>query len=421
MLVLGMLTSILLARFLGPTGRGEVAAVLLWPMLLVYLGSLGMIDCILYFAAQPDVAAELVFTNGLALAVLQSIVVIPIGYVLMPMLLASQSPEVVRASRSFLLVIPISLVSQYGISILQAKLKITIFNIARMIIPIGYLTGSILLFLINRLTVKSVANLQLTLNAVVMVVVLSSLLVWGNLRRLQISIPLMKDMLKYGLQVHVGSISSNVNLRLDQVLMAAWITPDQLGYYVVAASVASVSGVLSTAVNMMAVPDIAKHSEPKQRIATFETVFQQFWVANIVIKVLFLFIVPWGIPLIYGAAYTNSIWIAEILVVASLFFDATLVLTGGARAFGVPWLASRVEIITAVITALLLLILLPRLGILGAAITSLIAYATTWGLLLHSLWRKEGVSPAELFRMNKGGARMLKRINELLTTVSPGK
>ena len=43
-LAVNVLTGILLARTLGPGGRGELAALLLWPSMLVLVGSLGVGD-----------------------------------------------------------------------------------------------------------------------------------------------------------------------------------------------------------------------------------------------------------------------------------------------------------------------------------------------------------------------------------------
>ena len=41
-LAINMGTGIITARFLGPQGRGEQAAIILWPQLLAYLMTLGL-------------------------------------------------------------------------------------------------------------------------------------------------------------------------------------------------------------------------------------------------------------------------------------------------------------------------------------------------------------------------------------------
>ncbi len=108
-LLLGLTTSVLLSRNLGPTGRGEIAAAMLWPVLLIYIGSTGLISSTLYFAALPDAKTETIFANVMALALLQGSVAMGVGFVALPWLLASQSTYVVAAARLYLLLIPVSL------------------------------------------------------------------------------------------------------------------------------------------------------------------------------------------------------------------------------------------------------------------------------------------------------------------------
>src|SRR5438552_2316532 len=83
-IILGLLNSILLSRWMGATGRGELAAAMLWPVLLIYILNLGLQPTIVYFAAQPGADHSLLFTNSLWLTAAQSLVALPLGYLLMP-------------------------------------------------------------------------------------------------------------------------------------------------------------------------------------------------------------------------------------------------------------------------------------------------------------------------------------------------
>src|SRR5882724_876199 len=115
--VLSLANSVLLSRWLGPAGRGEVAAAMLWPMLLVYLGSMGLIVSTMYFTSLPGSQPQIVFNNAVILGLILCAITLPIGFVALPWLLKSQTSHVVDASRLFLLVIPISLIAQFGTSI----------------------------------------------------------------------------------------------------------------------------------------------------------------------------------------------------------------------------------------------------------------------------------------------------------------
>src|SRR5438132_10966330 len=139
----GLVNSVLLSRWLGPVGRGEIAAAMLWPVLLVYLSSIGLLVSTVYFTALPNSKPRVVFNNAIVLGLLLSAIALPIGYVTLPWLLKSQTAAVVNASRLFLLVIPLSLVSQFGIGILDGRLRMVASNWLRIIVPFGYLVGTL--------------------------------------------------------------------------------------------------------------------------------------------------------------------------------------------------------------------------------------------------------------------------------------
>src|ERR1700742_2525621 len=78
--IFGLINSVLLSRGLGPDGRGEVAAAMLWPTLLVYLSSLGLITAIMYFAALPESKPQVIFANALWLGLVQGATAILVGF-----------------------------------------------------------------------------------------------------------------------------------------------------------------------------------------------------------------------------------------------------------------------------------------------------------------------------------------------------
>src|SRR6185369_13563896 len=68
---LGLVNSVVLSRWLGPTGRGEIAAAMLWPTMLVYLSSMGLIMATMYFAALPESRPNSLFANATLFGIAQ--------------------------------------------------------------------------------------------------------------------------------------------------------------------------------------------------------------------------------------------------------------------------------------------------------------------------------------------------------------
>ena len=404
----GLINSILLSRWLGPEGRGEVAAAVLWPTLLTYLSSMGLITAIMYFAARPESRPQAIFANALWLGLVQSALATLLGFVALPGLLNSQLPAVVTASRIYLLVIPLSLLTQYGTSILQGRMRIAAFNWLRLIVPVGYLTGTIILLLAGRLTLMNIILLLLLCNALTMVAT------WAALSRLDIhprfgvDIGLTRQLLKYGGKIQVGGITGMANMSLDQVLMAAWLPSNYLGLYVVAVNGASLAQIFSQAVQLVLTPSITQKESLAERAAVLQSAFHSYWLGSLLITAAIAVLLPAAIPVVFGASFRGAIWPAEVLLLGSFFIGAKEVLGGGAQALGNPWLGSKAQVIALVVTVTLLYLLLPRLGIMGAAIATAAAYWTQLAVVAHGLRQAHGISLRQLFRF---------RIADLISTL----
>lgn len=401
-LAFGLCNSVVLARELAPKGRGEIAAVLIWPLLLTYLGSLGQIDAILYYAAAQSAKLGEIVTIGLLFAAGQSAVLLLIGYAAMPALLSKQSKSVVESGQLALLIVPSSLVGQYAISILQSKLKFHSVNLLRCVIPIGYLCGTVLLLALATLTVRNVVLVQLILNVATAIVAALLLLKSGVYPARSINRRLARGMAGYGLKVQAGAIAGVGNLRLDQVLMASLISPAQLGLYSVAVGTSSMTQTLSQAVRLVLTPQLAQQETPEGQRLQLVRAFRNYWFLNLLLTPLLAVAVFIGIPVLYGEAFGAARLTAEVLVLASIAMGAKEVLTGGARAFGFAWMASKAELIALLLTATLLIALLPTIGIMGAAIASLASYTFALMLLVRWLRKETEITARSLFWFQSG-------------------
>jgi O-antigen/teichoic acid export membrane protein len=397
---LGFANSILLSRWLGPAGRGEVAAAILWPTLLVYLASMGLIGAILYFAALPDSRPRAIFANGLWLGLAQAAMAMLVGFVALPWLLRSQAGSVVGAGRLFLLVIPFSLITQYAVSILQGRMRIAAFSWLRVILPAGYLAGTVMLILWGGLTLSNIVLLHLFLNVITLFAALVSLWRAGVRLSVRVDGSLAGQMLTYGAKMHAGSIFWLANSNLDQVVMAAFLPPRHLGLYVAAVGTASVALVFSHAVRMVATPSIIQRASAGERTAVLQGVFRRYWILSLPVTATLAAILPFGIPIVFGSEFKEAIWAAEILLIGSLLIGARSVLSGGSDALGDPWLGSKAQLWAMVATVILLGALLPVFGIVGAAIASTAASAVQLAVVVHGLRVSHAIRSAELFRIS---------------------
>jgi O-antigen/teichoic acid export membrane protein len=393
----GIMTSIMLSRWLGPTQRGEVQAAMLWPILLGYLGSTGMIPATLYFTSLPGTNTTAVLGNTLGYAALQTVAASVLGYTILPLVLASQSPDIVAASRAYLSIIPLILTTRYFLTILQGRMQIAQVNWLRTIVPAGYLVGIPALKLSGSLTLPSIVGLNLALQAsllVVTVVVMRSLGIHFHFR---LNMPLASKMWRYAQRVQIGDLAQAVNLRVDQLLIAGCLPPKQLAFYGIAVSCAGLSQALCEAVKMVVSPSIGNKESRQEATALLEAAFRKYWLISVLVVLVLAAGIPGIIPLLLGASFKPAIMPAQVLLLAGLFVGAKDVLSGGAQALGDPSLVSRAELVALVVTVGLLILLLPQMGIMGAAISSAAAYLAQLLTIAHGLRQHHRIALRALF------------------------
>jgi O-antigen/teichoic acid export membrane protein len=181
------------------------------------------------------------------------------------------------------------------------------------------------------------------------------------------------ELMGYGLRAWPSVLSYMVNARLDQLVLAATVSTASLGLYAVAVTVAELPAVLYTAVNQFAFTRSAGGNGWQD---TARYVRQTLLLALIGAVTLAAGAVL-GIPMVFGDEYSGAIPAAVVLICASPAIAVSSVLAAGLSGHGRPGLASTTELVGAALTVLGLLLSIPRFGIEGAAVTTLVAALAT--------------------------------------------
>ena len=387
----GLIAGIELARVLQPQGRGEVAAALLWPALLIYLGSLGLPQGLVVFtASEPEDRRCSLFSTAACLGILLSAVAICMGLPLLPFLLRSQGADVIHAGRIFLATIPGGILSLLAVATLQGRSRFGKMNVVRTITPLGYLLGITELTLEQHLTVMNVVVVQLVLSYLTLAVACFFVSQEGiHFSIARFEPVLAKRLTGFGSKACIGTLTGTANQRLDQMLLAAWFPAAQLGLYSVAVSASGAADTIGFAFRTVASTQIARQQEINDKIAELHRILARFWPILILGTIVLALSLPTLIPLFYGKAFRGSILPAEILLIAQVFYTAKNLLTAAAEAFGDSWLGSKAELIGFVPSFVFLVLLLPRFGIVGAAAASLAAYGIQFAVMLIGFSRRE--------------------------------
>jgi len=131
-LALTVVTGTLNARLLGPTGRGELAAIQTIPAALGMFALLGIPSAVGYFVARRRREARILTLTGVGICLAASIPVMIVGYFLMPWLLHSQPPAVIWNARLYLVFVGLQAMVMLPYMALQGLGKFGVWNVLRL-------------------------------------------------------------------------------------------------------------------------------------------------------------------------------------------------------------------------------------------------------------------------------------------------
>lgn len=389
---LGVVTGIFLARLLGPGARGELAAIQLWPSQIATLAILGLDNAVVFLSGRHPDRVGRYLSSSIFLILLAGSGFVLAGWVGMPVLLRSQRPEVVLAARVFL---PATLLA-YAVGgmphqMLRAVGAWRMWNVIRLSAPLSWLS-CLLVASVTPLWAAPVMLSRLYLLAsfitVVSAIVVARRYLHG--RSVAVDRALFRPLLGYGLPCMLTILPQAMNLRLDQLMIATFLAPDDLGLYVVAVAWSGAATPLLGAVGPVLFPTLASVRDPGKRGALLVRTVVSFGIANAVLSVLVLLVTPVAVPLLFGVAFGPAVLPAAILVVANMFSALSSLLEDVLRGLGRPRTIFGGEVAGLAVTVVLLGLLLPELGVVGASIASLGSYlAISIVLAIRIFWSAE--------------------------------
>ena len=379
-LALNALTSIVVARILKPEGRGEMAALAMWSGFLGGMLTLGIPSSLVYnIRRTPERASQLIgaaLIIGLGLGALTGLA----GFAGLPFWLNHYSPEFIVYARWFLLSSPIPIFLLLARAALEADGKFAQSNASWWLAPAVTLLGLIVLALWHRL-MPITGSLAYVLGNV-------PVLFWLMLEvfrryRPQFRGPfsLYKGLIQYGARAWGIDLLTALTLQADQVLVVRFLSPSAMGVYVVAASLARLLGALQSSVVTVLFPRAAARSSDEVLSLTGRAV--RITTAFAVVGALAVGLIgPLLMRSIYGREYADQgTAVFRILLLDVVLSGATQILAQAYMALGRPGLMTVVQAAGLSAGLLVMAVLIPRFGVLGAgialALSSSVRFVTT--------------------------------------------
>jgi len=409
---LGAAGGLILARYLGPSGRGTYAVITSYMLAATTIGECGLTYAICYAVARNRPEARDAVRTGGAMLLGLGLLVGAAGIAAAPLVV--DDPAAVSAFRMAFAAQPLVFGASAWIFALQAT-RLGSWNVTRVLQPIGYSAAVVGLAIADQLTIeRAVLCLagSLGLQAVAAAVLCRRALPGrGRLRR-----SLGRDLASYGSATMISSVSYLLNTTLDLLLLAVVVSPAQVGHYAVAVSLAMLPQPVCSAFGNVAMPRLAagrstgalSPASGSNRRVVLAAVGASLSIGVVCIGVLSA-VVPLAVHVALGRDYVPSIELFWLLAPGAAVLGCNRVMDDVLRGLGRTLAVARCEWTGTVLTVGLLATLVPAIGVVGAAVASSIAYLATFVLLLRVALRAVGVTarsvPAGLYRVTAQGRK----------------
>jgi O-antigen/teichoic acid export membrane protein len=396
----GLIGGVLTARQLGPELRGELAAVIAWVTVLTIGCDLGIGYASSYFVVKYPGRLSSLWTQALVIAgVLGSLLAALAGALLIPHLHLGA----VHAWGALLgfSAIPLMMAASHQGYLLLGTGRVTEMNHVRFASTVSYAIG------VAGLALARIRAPDAYLVVFWVAQLLSLVVATTYCRRIlgaafNFGTHGLRELVHYGAKTQLGSLSAQATLRLDQLIMSLFLQPVELGLYVVAVALSSLVGPLFAALTLVSTPAIL-HAGTRARGAAQ---------ARKHIALALAFACPASFacilaakPLLrflFGPQFAPAFTITRVLMGAALFQGVNQVSGAALRSLGKPGRTSIAESAGMVVTVLLLAILLPMIGALGAAVASLAAYMVVAVIQVFPLLIEDDSSDASALAEGKG-------------------
>jgi O-antigen/teichoic acid export membrane protein len=401
---LGFASGVLAARYLGPTGRGELATIRFYPMLLALLGSLGIQQAIAFEISRRPADEARILRAGFWLSLLVGIPEVILAAVLIPLFLSPDKKYLAWDTQWFFVFIIVDYLRTALLSADQGAFRFRRYNVFRVLPLVGYVVGMVLMIWCG--LAKSYAFAMCYQLGPLIAMLIHLALCWEQLAaawpcKAELH-ALFSNGMAFQLPQFLGHLLEHGSLFVVVTLLPA----DDVGLFMVALAIAM--GQFATAIAFMQVGFVKTAGEATHAgaLATFVRQFRVAQIAMLVLSCLVLAGSPTLIQVGFGKTFLAATEATYWLVAAMGFMGLIKILDGGMRALNHPRAAAAGYAAGLAVIGIGGMWLVPGGGIVRMSQVALVAALVTMAVDCALLIRLERISASSLWGLNLDTLRL---------------
>jgi len=382
----GFVASVLISRAVGPSGRGLYALPLAVLGIVMALSHIGLEHANVWLAAQ-GVDLRRLWAN----ATVTSIAVGLLSWLVVALLYVTAGSRLFGGLPGVWVAVPIAqvpflLLTLYWTNLLQLEHRLasamaaSLVGVALHAVAVGILFGSGLLTPFRVLLLAWVAN-------GVTWALLLRLCLRAGLAGEAPHLPTLRRSIAFGLKTWIGLVFFFLLLRVDQILVQRILGFRELGLYSLAVTLAELLWLLSDPFAAALLPHQVRAERGDELRMSYATARTTFLVA-LAGAVAGWVLIPYAIRLVYGSQFDGSVWPFRLLLPGVVLLAAQRPLGAILLKRGRPWLISVFGLGALAVNVVANLVLLPRIGVVGASIASSVCYGALALAYVFATWER---------------------------------
>jgi O-antigen/teichoic acid export membrane protein len=403
-----MVSSVLIARILGLEGNGLFAIAIWVPEVVFSLLNLGLGPAIVYYGGKPDISIGKLtrYITGLSLLFGGSSAAI-----ISLFLLGTHDKVFPNVPLALLLIastvgIPIVFFYRYTIALFQAREEFRAFSLSQIgrewILVGGVVLGN-LFGLINVASVVWFWVLAAGLATIIGLLISRTIPLKAILMPI-LSLEFLKGIFGYGLKAHLGNVLTFFHYRIDVFILNLFLDPAMIGLYNVGVDVVETFWVISYSASAVLFPLVSKANwdrSSNRKLSITPIISRHLLLLSLPVVIGMALLGPILLPLVYGKEYLGATQVLLFLLPGAFMLSFSRPLSNDIAGRGHPEINSIRSGFVVIVNIAANLLLIPRLGVIGAAISSTFSYSIN-GMITAWLYTKiSGVPLVDLLFIQK--------------------
>lgn len=376
--LLGLFVASFLARTLGPEGNGAYALAILFPLMAVAIGGLGLGPATVYFISNGKFPAPEIVAKNTLISLFAATVTVAIGTLLLfvygqkwftgvplsvlilallitfPLMLFGSLAAAFHGRQDF---------RQYGFFTLLPQATAAVLFVITLGFVDDKLTAAVSIWGLGYVVALGAIAYRLRNTF------------RGFFASLQTDSRYLSSVLKYGLISHAGNLVTFLNYRVDIYLLGALAGMHAVGIYAVTVPITEAVWLLANAASTVIFPLVAsRQGEVGDKNKTTPFVSRWVFMATVACALIIGGASNQIIAIFFGAAYAEAGRALLWLLPGVALWSVARVLSNDIAGRGRPEINLAISVVALIVNVIANILLIPKFGVIGAAMASSISY-----------------------------------------------